>query len=146
MRYSPTTSYNHYNDVIKSPASRLLTQSFIQGQIKENIKASLAFVRGIHRRSVNSPHKRPVTRKMFPFDDVNLWCSLVLTIRSFWHLKENFVADFNIFLELAGDELYWAAVCFHSYAVPSLFSASGRANVKPLGWLIFILRRTWKPL
>ena len=31
---------------------------------------SLAFVRGIHRRSVNSPHKRPVTRKMFPFDDV----------------------------------------------------------------------------
>ena len=27
-------------------------------------------MRGIHRRSVNSPHKRPVTRKMFPFDDV----------------------------------------------------------------------------
>ena len=22
------------------------------------------------RKSVNSPHKRPVTRKMFPFDDV----------------------------------------------------------------------------
>ena len=32
--------------------------------------ASLAFVRGIHRRPVNSPHKWPVTRKMFPFDDV----------------------------------------------------------------------------
>ena len=25
---------------------------------------------GIHRRPVNSPHKWPVTRKMFPFDDV----------------------------------------------------------------------------
>ena len=25
---------------------------------------------GIHRRPVNSPHKGPVTRKMFPFDDV----------------------------------------------------------------------------
>ena len=25
---------------------------------------------GIHRWSVNSPHKGPVTRKMFPFDDV----------------------------------------------------------------------------
>ena len=32
--------------------------------------ASLAFVRGIHRGPVNSPHKGPVTRKMFPFDDV----------------------------------------------------------------------------
>ena len=28
------------------------------------------FVRGIHRWPVNSPHKGPVTRKMFPFDDV----------------------------------------------------------------------------
>ena len=32
--------------------------------------ASRAFVRGIHRWSVNSPHKGSVTRKMFPFDDV----------------------------------------------------------------------------
>ena len=37
---------------------------------KHQSSASLAFVRGIHRRPVNSPHKRPVTRKMFPFDDV----------------------------------------------------------------------------
>ena len=28
------------------------------------------FVRGIHRSPVNSPHKPPVTRKMFPFDEV----------------------------------------------------------------------------
>ena len=27
-------------------------------------------MRGIHRSPVNSPHKGPVTRKMFPFDDV----------------------------------------------------------------------------
>ena len=32
--------------------------------------ASLAFVWGIHQWPVNSPHKRPVTRKVFPFDDV----------------------------------------------------------------------------
>ena len=31
---------------------------------------SLAFVRGIHRWPVNSPHKGPVTWKMFQFDDV----------------------------------------------------------------------------
>ena len=35
--------------------------------------ASLAFVQGIHRRPVNSPHKRPVTRKKIPFDDVIMW-------------------------------------------------------------------------
>ena len=32
--------------------------------------ASLAFVWGIHRGPVNSLHKWPLTRKMFPFDDV----------------------------------------------------------------------------
>ena len=37
---------------------------------KHQSSASLAFVRGIHRGPMNSPHKWPVTRKMFPFDDV----------------------------------------------------------------------------
>ena len=39
-------------------------------QSKHYSFASLAFVWGIHRWTVNSPHKGPVTRKMFPFDDV----------------------------------------------------------------------------
>ena len=39
-------------------------------QRKYQSSASLAFMGGIHRWPVNSPHKRPVTRKMFPFDDV----------------------------------------------------------------------------
>ena len=39
-------------------------------QRKHQSSASLAFVRGIHRSPVNSPRKRRVTRKMFPFDDV----------------------------------------------------------------------------
>ena len=39
-------------------------------QRKHQSSASLASVRGIHRGPVNSPHKWPVTRKMFPFDDV----------------------------------------------------------------------------
>ena len=37
---------------------------------KHQSSASMAFVRGIHRWPVNSPLKGPVTRKMFPFDDV----------------------------------------------------------------------------
>ena len=39
-------------------------------QRKHQSSASLAFVRGIHRSPVNPLHKWPVTRKMFPFDDV----------------------------------------------------------------------------
>ena len=42
-------------------------------QSKHQSSASLAFVWGIHRGPVNSPHKWPVTRKMFPFDDVIMW-------------------------------------------------------------------------
>ena len=42
-------------------------------QRKHQSSASLGFVRGIHRWPVNSPHKGPVTRKIFPFDDVITW-------------------------------------------------------------------------
>ena len=53
-------------------------------QRKHRSSASLAFVRGIHRSPVNSPHKGPVTREMLPFDDVimskiQLFTSLVYT-------------------------------------------------------------------
>ena len=52
---------------LKSPASRLFTQLFIEGadQRKHQSSASLAFVRGIHRWPVNSPHERRVKRKCF---------------------------------------------------------------------------------
>ena len=36
-------------------------------------------MRGIHRGPVNSPHKWPVTRKMFPFDDVIMYYQLMKT-------------------------------------------------------------------
>ena len=45
LHYTHSVILIHYNDVIMS-------------------------VRGIHRWPVNSSHKRPVTRKLFPFDDV----------------------------------------------------------------------------
>ena len=68
----------HYTDVIMSGMASqitgltIVTQPFIQGtdQRKHKNSTSLAFVRGIHRWPVNSSHKGPVTRKMFPFDDV----------------------------------------------------------------------------
>ena len=68
----------HYNDVIMSSLASQITSLTIvysivyssADQRKHQSSASLAFVRGIHRGPVNSPHKGPVTRKMFPFDDV----------------------------------------------------------------------------
>ena len=39
-------------------------------QRKQQSSASLAFVRGIHRWPVDSPHKGPITGKMFQFNDV----------------------------------------------------------------------------
>ena len=44
----------------------------VADQIKHQSSASLAFVRGSHRGPVNSRHKWPVTRKMFPSDDVTM--------------------------------------------------------------------------
>ena len=68
----------HYDDVIMGVIVSLITSLTIvystfysdADQRKHQSCASLAFVWGIHRRPVNSPHKWPVTRKMFPFDDV----------------------------------------------------------------------------
>ena len=49
----------------------LLNRSFRRrSKKKHQSSASLAFVRGIHRGPVNSPHEWPVTRKMFPSGDV----------------------------------------------------------------------------
>ena len=72
------TQCNHYDDVIMSTIASQITSLTIvysivypgADQSKHQSSASLAFVWGIHRGPVNSPHKWPVTRKMFPFDDV----------------------------------------------------------------------------
>ena len=47
---------------------------------KYQSSASLAFVRGIQRSPVNSPHKWPVTRKMFRFDEVIMRCTETVKI------------------------------------------------------------------
>ena len=60
------------------PHDCLLNGLFRRRSKKNESSASLAFVRGIHRGPVNSPHKWPVTRKMFPFDDVIL-CRYIFT-------------------------------------------------------------------
>ena len=56
-------------------------------QRKHQSSASLAFVWGIHRGPVNSPHIWPVTRKMFPFDDVIMRHGYITCIRNTWLYK-----------------------------------------------------------
>ena len=75
-------SYSHYDDIIMGTMASQITSLTIvylsvysgADQRKHQASASLAYVRGIHRWPVNSPHQWPVTRKMFPFDDVIMTC------------------------------------------------------------------------
>ena len=80
---------------LKSTASRLFTQPYIQAQIKENIKAPRHWPLwwGIHRWPVNSPHKGPVTWKMLPFDDVIVDSPSLLRSKHSAHLTP--VLDFG---------------------------------------------------
>ena len=62
-------------------------------QRKRQSSASLAFLWGIHRWPVNSLHKWPVTRKMFPFDDVIMtYLCPTMFVRDVVkrHLKDNY--------------------------------------------------------
>ena len=82
----------HYSDVIMgSIASQITSLTIVYSSVysgadqrKHQSSASLAFVQEIHRRPVNSPHKGPVTRKMFPFDDVIMGAN-ILTIFPWIH-------------------------------------------------------------
>ena len=73
-----TAAETHYGDVIMGAMASQITSLTIvfaaiysgADQRKHQSSASLAFVWGLHREPVNSPHKWPVTGKMFPFDDV----------------------------------------------------------------------------
>ena len=77
-QYEETEEQTHYNDVIMGAiASQITSLTIVSSTVysdadqrKHQSSASLAFVQEIHRGPVNSPHRWPVTRKMFPFDDV----------------------------------------------------------------------------
>ena len=72
------TLEKHYSDAIMNVMASQITSLTIvystvysgANQRKHQSSASLAFGRGIHRLPLNSAYKGPVTRKMFPFDDV----------------------------------------------------------------------------
>ena len=106
----------------------IVSQPLIQAQIKESIEAPRywPFVRVIHRWQVNSPQKGPVTRKMFPFDDVIMancefpnqdtdsqigmsyyWCSCIIDWSSFGRcLMSNLTSDRMKLVSVIHVEIY----------------------------------------
>ena len=70
--------FMHYKGVIMGAiASQITSLNIVYSTVysdadqrKHQSPASLAFMRGSHRGPVNSPHKWPITRNTFPFDDV----------------------------------------------------------------------------
>ena len=98
----------HYGDVIMGAVVSQITSVTIVYSIvcsgadlrKHQSSVSLAFVRGIHRWLVNSPHEGPVRRNLSPFDDVIMCvqsgtnvlafitdtpCIVMFYLTAFWH-------------------------------------------------------------
>ena len=99
-----TDMVDHYGDVIIGAiASQITNLTIIYSTVhsdgdqrKHHSSTSLAFVRGIHRELVNSPHKWPVTRQMFPFDDVIMGrCSIGLFSLSHCFAKQSYCTPFQ---------------------------------------------------
>ena len=65
-------------------------------QRKHQSSSPLPFVRGIHRWPLNSPHKWPVTRKMFPFDDVIIYVVVNFLIAWKIHVFSTFYAAVKV--------------------------------------------------
>ena len=93
---TPTKAYplhTHYGDVMMTTmASQITSLTVVYSTVysdadkrKNQSSASLALVRGIHRSvPVNSPHKGPVTRKMFPFHDVIIQSAHQMSVALHW--------------------------------------------------------------
>ena len=93
-------SIKYYSDVIMSAMASQITGVLIvcstvcsgADQRKHQSSASLAFMTGIRRWPVDSPHKGPVTRKMIPFDDVIMKMIYITSIResNIKHLQRDY--------------------------------------------------------
>ena len=94
----------HYNDVIMGTMASQITSLTIvystvysgADQRKHQSSVPLAFVRGIHRCPVNSPHKWPVMWKMFRFDEV-----IMIQIK-LWDVITKPCSNFNMGLAKPG--------------------------------------------
>ena len=128
--------FHHHNDVIMGAIASQITGLTIvystvysdADQRKHQSSVSLAFVRGIYWAPVNSPRKWPVTRKMFPFDDVimylfhygclhrRLWGRYYISLSTFYVRTETYVLviTFHQHLPSGVIEQLWR-LCYRHY-------------------------------
>ena len=124
-------SEENYDDVIMGAIASQITSLTIvystvysgADQRKHHSSAALAFVRGIHRGPVNSPHKGPVTRKMFPFDDVIMRMWGLKSQRSDW----GNIASWQLFItstppRLSPKQVHWVQDLLQIFAQRFSFS------------------------
>ena len=94
VRGFPLQSANnvkHYNDVIigSMASQKIISFTIVYSAVYSGADQRTHHpprhwpLRGSHRGPVNSPHKWPVTRKMFPFDDVIMMRFYVMTSSCF---------------------------------------------------------------
>ena len=106
-----------YNDVIMGAIASQITSLTIvfstvysdADQRKHKSSASLAFVHGIHRGPVNSPHKWPVTRKCF---------HLMTSSRHFCASDGRALKQWSIFPTIVSYIIHWQ---FHYVTTVKLF-------------------------
>ena len=95
---------DHYCDVIMCVMESQITSLTIvystihsgTDQRKYQSSASLAFVWIIHGWPMNSPHKGPVTRKMFPFDDVIMFYIGAFVQQVYWRWSSTASGDGSV--------------------------------------------------
>ena len=105
----------HYCDVIMgSITSQIISLTIVYSSVylgadqrKHQSSASLAFVRGIHRRPVNSPHKGPVTRIFFHLMTSSYRCGPVAPYSdrdqikiSLWFVPKSPINNIPAFVEI----------------------------------------------
>ena len=121
---------SHYSDMIMSAMASWITGVSIiyltvcsgADQRKYQNFASLAFARGNHRSPANSPHKGPVTRKMFPFVDVIM--SLSITAVDDWFNNYHAVTYLAISSWLIIRSLWSCSPKFCPLSIPHIYYMS----------------------
>ena len=120
----PRNMVFRYNDlIISAMASHIASLTIVYSSVysgsnqrKHQSSASLAFVWGIHRSPVNSPHKGSVTRKILPFDDV---------IMLYWNRTQVAVVCINgrWLMAAVSDIAWWHIVlAIYNYALSASLS------------------------
>ena len=129
LRFLPRSF--HYSDVIMDEiASQITSLTIVYSTVysdadrrKRQSSASRAFVRGIHRSPMNSPHKWPVTRTMFPFDDVIMSRIRVTTGQTFLY-QYSHGSNSKVLIALKNLTIY-TYICVNIYIKIGMFNQEG---------------------